>query len=156
MQQVANGIGAASKGSMKRFNGTIEYLSGQKAAIITLTCQGEWAGAGRIDLPEVVMKTVTATTITDAQIRESGAAASDIEHALTRTDRHWTRFQRVMRLAARSRCAVAWNARHAKAGENASRRLAGAESDHCTTCKGPIDENGECRCSGSRVGKEPR
>lgn len=41
----------ASMVSMKRFNGTIEYLSGQKAAIITLTLGGEWSGSGRIDLP---------------------------------------------------------------------------------------------------------
>jgi hypothetical protein len=36
---------------MKRFNGTIEHLAGQKAAIITLTINGEWSGSGRIDLP---------------------------------------------------------------------------------------------------------
>jgi hypothetical protein len=35
-----------------KFNGTIEFLSGQKAAIITLTDNhGEWSGSGRIDLP---------------------------------------------------------------------------------------------------------
>lgn len=34
-----------------RFNATIEFLRGQKAAIITLeTLSGEWAGSGRIDL----------------------------------------------------------------------------------------------------------
>lgn len=36
---------------MDRFNGTIEYLDDQKAAIITLTLRGEWSGSGRIDLP---------------------------------------------------------------------------------------------------------
>lgn len=36
---------------MKRFNGTIEYLRGQHAAIVTLTHRGEWSGSGRIDLP---------------------------------------------------------------------------------------------------------
>jgi hypothetical protein len=35
------------------FDATIEYLSGQRAAIITLTniTTGEWSGSGRIDLP---------------------------------------------------------------------------------------------------------
>lgn len=41
----------SDKQDMKRFNGTIEYISGQKAAIITLTLGGEWSGSGRIDLP---------------------------------------------------------------------------------------------------------
>lgn len=41
----------ASMVDMKRFNGTIEYLSGQKAAIVTLTEGDEWSGSGRIDLP---------------------------------------------------------------------------------------------------------
>lgn len=37
---------------MTKFYGTIEHLSGQKAAIITLTdASGEWAGSGRIELP---------------------------------------------------------------------------------------------------------
>lgn len=37
---------------MNKFNATIEFLSGQKAAIITLTDNnGEWSGSGRIDLP---------------------------------------------------------------------------------------------------------
>lgn len=35
-----------------KFNATIEFLSGQRAAIITLTDNhGEWSGSGRIDLP---------------------------------------------------------------------------------------------------------
>jgi hypothetical protein len=35
---------------MTVFNATIEFLSGQKAAIITLTdSTGEWAGSGRIE-----------------------------------------------------------------------------------------------------------
>lgn len=35
-----------------KFNATIEFLSGQKAAIISLeTLSGEWSGASRIDLP---------------------------------------------------------------------------------------------------------
>lgn len=35
-----------------KFTATIEFLSGQKAAIIELTdAHGEWSGAGRIDLP---------------------------------------------------------------------------------------------------------
>lgn len=35
-----------------KYNATIEFLSGQKAAILTLTdSNGEWSGAGRIDLP---------------------------------------------------------------------------------------------------------
>lgn len=34
------------------FNGTIEYINGQKAAIIELTTNdGEWSGGGRIELP---------------------------------------------------------------------------------------------------------
>ena len=41
----------ASMVDMQRFNGTIEHLSGQKAAIITLTINGEWSGSGRIELP---------------------------------------------------------------------------------------------------------
>lgn len=36
---------------MKRFNGIIEHIAGQKAAIITLTINGEWSGSGRIELP---------------------------------------------------------------------------------------------------------
>lgn len=36
---------------MVKFYGTIEFLSGQKAAILTLTNQaGEWAGSGRIEV----------------------------------------------------------------------------------------------------------
>lgn len=35
---------------MIKFNATIEFLSGQKAAILTLTdSTGEWAGSGRIE-----------------------------------------------------------------------------------------------------------
>lgn len=37
-------------GCMKRFDGTIKYLHGQKAAIITLTENGQWSGSSRIDL----------------------------------------------------------------------------------------------------------
>jgi hypothetical protein len=33
---------------MTQFNATIEFLSGQKAAIITLTQNGEWSGSCRI------------------------------------------------------------------------------------------------------------
>jgi len=33
---------------MTRFEATIEFLSGQKAAIITLTQNGEWSGSSRI------------------------------------------------------------------------------------------------------------
>lgn len=33
---------------MTRFEATIEFLSGQKAAIITLTLNGEWSGSTRI------------------------------------------------------------------------------------------------------------
>lgn len=37
---------------MEKFSATVEFLSGQKAAIITLTdSSGEWSGSGRIDLP---------------------------------------------------------------------------------------------------------
>lgn len=36
---------------MIKFDATIEFLSGQKAAIITLTQNGEWSGSSRIDLP---------------------------------------------------------------------------------------------------------
>ena len=36
---------------MNRFDATIEFLSGQKAAIITLNQNGEWSGSSRIDLP---------------------------------------------------------------------------------------------------------
>jgi hypothetical protein len=36
---------------MTKFEGTIEFLSGQKAAIITLNLNGEWSGSSRIDLP---------------------------------------------------------------------------------------------------------
>lgn len=36
---------------MLKFYGTIEFLSGQKAAILTLTNEaGEWAGSGRIEV----------------------------------------------------------------------------------------------------------
>jgi hypothetical protein len=36
---------------MTKFNGTIEYISGQRAAIIELVnINGEWSGGGRIDL----------------------------------------------------------------------------------------------------------
>ncbi len=36
---------------MLKFYGTVEFLSGQRAAILTLTDHaGEWAGSGRIDL----------------------------------------------------------------------------------------------------------
>jgi hypothetical protein len=56
-------------------------------------------------------ETTTAETITDEQIRASGASADDIDHALQRPDRHWTRFQRGMRRGARARCADAWNFR---------------------------------------------
>ncbi len=36
---------------MLKFYGTIEFLSGQRAAILALTDQtGEWAGSGRIEL----------------------------------------------------------------------------------------------------------
>jgi hypothetical protein len=34
-----------------KFHGTIEYLRGQRAAIVTLTINGEWSGSGRIELP---------------------------------------------------------------------------------------------------------
>jgi hypothetical protein len=35
---------------MLKFFATIEFLSGQKAAILTLTDQaGEWAGSGRVE-----------------------------------------------------------------------------------------------------------
>jgi hypothetical protein len=35
---------------MTTFNATIEFLSGQNAAIVTLTdSTGEWAGAGRVE-----------------------------------------------------------------------------------------------------------
>ena len=35
---------------MLKFYGTIEFLSGQSAAILTLTDQtGEWAGSGRVE-----------------------------------------------------------------------------------------------------------
>lgn len=35
-----------------KFRGTIEHITGQKAAIITLVNQsGEWSGSGRIELP---------------------------------------------------------------------------------------------------------
>lgn len=35
-----------------KFNGTIEFISGQRAAIITLyDNHGEWSGGGRISLP---------------------------------------------------------------------------------------------------------
>ena len=36
---------------MDKFYGTVEFLSGQKAAILTLTdSAGEWAGSGRIEV----------------------------------------------------------------------------------------------------------
>jgi len=35
---------------LKKFNGTIEYIKGQKAAIIELTLDQEWCGGGRIEL----------------------------------------------------------------------------------------------------------
>jgi hypothetical protein len=36
---------------MLKFYGTVEFLSGQRAAILTLTDHaGEWAGSGRIEL----------------------------------------------------------------------------------------------------------
>lgn len=36
---------------MTNFNGTIEFIPGQQAAIVELTTStGEWAGGGRIDL----------------------------------------------------------------------------------------------------------
>lgn len=35
-----------------KFNATVEILTGQKAAIVTLfDLSGEWSGSGRIDLP---------------------------------------------------------------------------------------------------------
>jgi hypothetical protein len=55
---------------------------------------------------------VTAETITDDQIQESGACERDVYRALRKTDRHWTRSMRAFRKAARARCADAWNARH--------------------------------------------
>jgi hypothetical protein len=37
----------------QKFWGTIEFLSGQSAAIVALTDEdGEWAGGGRIELPK--------------------------------------------------------------------------------------------------------
>ncbi len=36
---------------MTRYHGTIEFLRGQRAAIVTLTLNGEWSGSGRIELP---------------------------------------------------------------------------------------------------------
>lgn len=36
---------------MTKYDATIELLKGQRAAIITLTSNGEWSGSGRIDLP---------------------------------------------------------------------------------------------------------
>lgn len=35
---------------MRKFDGTIEFLSGRNAAIVELTCCGEWAGGGLIEL----------------------------------------------------------------------------------------------------------
>jgi hypothetical protein len=36
---------------MTTFNATIEFISGQRAAIVTLTdSRGEWSGAGRIEV----------------------------------------------------------------------------------------------------------
>ena len=56
---------------------------------------------------------MTATTITDAQIRDLIASGNltatqitDCEHALQKRDRHWTRFQRSMQRGARIRCAA--------------------------------------------------
>lgn len=40
-----------SKVSPMRFNGTIQILKGQRAAIVTISHKGEWAGSERIDLP---------------------------------------------------------------------------------------------------------
>jgi hypothetical protein len=37
---------------MKRFHGTIEYLPGQRSAIVALTDgRGDWFGAVRVELP---------------------------------------------------------------------------------------------------------
>ena len=60
----------------------------------------------------VLLHDVTADTITDAQILDSGASAEDIERASQRTDRYWTRFQRNMRRHARAHYAKAWHLRH--------------------------------------------
>lgn len=40
-----------SKASPMRFNGTIEILKGQRAAIVTLNHNGAWSGSERIALP---------------------------------------------------------------------------------------------------------
>ena len=65
--------------------------------------------------------TLTADTITDAQIRDliaggglSAKELADCEHALQKRDRHWTRFQRNMQHGARARCAQILNARTAR------------------------------------------
>jgi hypothetical protein len=81
-------------------------------------CAAAYAGAHRSsDFKRAAraVRKVTAETITDEQIHASGASAEDIERALQKTDRYWTRSKRAFRKYARTRCANAWNVRHGDA-----------------------------------------
>lgn len=101
---------------------------------------------------------LTASTITDAQIRElldslvNDALAMLYQHKdmrLCRIALGHIRKSKVERAAARSRCAEILN-------ERARERCPGREhrshvtdvcaGSCCTSCGGPIDENEECRC----------
>ncbi len=104
-----------------------------------------------------------ANPITDEQIEDLRDAAglagqywivTDTYEATTlgRTDMLTYSVTPAMRNAARDRCAKAWNAQRGTIGEDAARRLADAKPGHCTTCKGPIDADGECRCEDARRG----
>lgn len=98
--------------------------------------------------------TLTATTITDSQIREllargglTASQSADCEHALRKRDRHWTRFERNMQHSARSRCAKLLNmGTRCHAHGHAAHVGDVCEGTCCTTCGGPIDTNEECRC----------
>lgn len=81
--------------------------------------------------------------ITDADIEALRASLPRDHHAyqwtidaLTPSESHPHR-----QANARRECALLWR-------EAALRKLAGAEPGCCTTCKGHIDEYGECLCDG--------
>jgi hypothetical protein len=91
---------------------------------------------------------ITADTITDSQIQQSGADAETIEHAIAVDPnwpggrRHWARVHR----QARMHCADLINARRCPGRIHEDHLLAVCEGQCCTNCGGPIDDNEECRC----------
>lgn len=81
---------------------------------------------------------ITGDTITDEQIQElaltnlTAAQHIDCETALTKTDRHTTRFERNRRKWARSRCAEILNAREIEQQETKRERRKSDLADHNT------------------------